>query len=46
MEIRYCYYYNDFDDPNREWIFGESALQLGLEQNKELQKKMKEAGWI
>lgn len=46
IEFRICYYYNDLDDPNNEWIFGQYALTLSKEEMLYFIKEMKNRKWI
>lgn len=46
IEFRFCYYLNDLNDPEKEWIFGRSALTLTPEEFNIFIKKMREKGWI
>jgi len=46
IEFRIFYYYNDLDDLNNNWIFGQYALTLKTKELLFFIKMMKEKGWI
>ena len=46
IEFRVCYYYNDLNDSEHEWMFGQNPLTLSAEEFLLFFKMMKEKGWI
>lgn len=46
IEFRFCYYYNDLDDHDHEWIFGQFAFTVTPQEFILFIEKMKEKKWI
>lgn len=46
IEFRVCYYYNDLDDLEHDWIFVRNPLTLNKSELLLFIEMMKEKGWI
>lgn len=46
IDIRFCYYVNNLNDPSHEFIFSKNPLSLPIEFLSQFVEMMKEKGWI